>query len=235
MAMIVNVPVMGGRQIPNQVKIGLGFLLAMVILPWQPLPKDAATLSTLAFGGAVIRELVVGIVAGYAATLAFGALQIAGELMGVTSGFSSARVFNPALEAAGSPLENFFTMMTVLFFLAINGHHTFILGIQQTFKLIPLNSPLPDFSLERLITLTAQLVAVGVRLALPVMGALLLADLALGLLARVAPQVQVFFLGLPLMIGAGLIALSLALTILSPAIADLFRQIGPHALELLGG
>jgi flagellar biosynthesis protein FliR len=235
MAMIINIPVLGGRPVPNQVKIGLGMLLTMVIIPWQPIPKDAVALSLLAFGGAIIRELLVGILAGYAAILTFGALLITSELMSTGSGFNSARLLNPAFDTSGSPLDNFFTMMTTLFFLVVDGHHTFILGLQRTFELVPLNSPLPDFSVERLITLTAQFIAVGVRLSMPVLGALLLADLALGLLARVAPQIQVFFLGIPLKMGAGLIALALALTVLYPAIADLYRQLAPHTLELLGG
>jgi flagellar biosynthetic protein FliR len=181
-----------------------------------------------------VRELAVGIVAGYAAALTFGALQVTGEMMGIASGFNSARLFNPALEGTGTPLDNFFSMMTVLFFLVIDGHHAFILAMQQTFALVPLNGPLPAFSIENIIAMTVQLIAVGVRLALPVLGALLLANLALGLLSRVAPQVHVFFLGVPLMMAASLIALALALTILYPSIVDLFRQMGPRTLQLLG-
>jgi flagellar biosynthetic protein FliR len=79
-----------------------------------------------------------------------------------------------------------------------------------------------------------QLIGSGVLLALPVMGTALLADLTLGLLARVAPQVQVFFLGMPLKVGLSLLVLAVVLQIVSPALRDLLRAIGPRMLFLLG-
>jgi flagellar biosynthetic protein FliR len=234
LAIIIHVPVLGGRLVPDPAKIGLGFLLAMVMIPWQPLPPEANSIPTFAFGMAIGRELLVGTLAGFAAALTFGALQIAGEMMGLGSGFASARLINPAFESTGSALDNFFVMIATLLFLVGNGHHLFLAGLQRTFELVPLNSGLPDFSTERMIVLTAQLIAAGVRLSLPVLGTLLLTDLALGLLARVAPQVHVFFLGMPLKLGVGLVALAVALVILFPAIAELFRQLAPRTLELLG-
>jgi flagellar biosynthetic protein FliR len=81
--------------------------------------------------------------------------------------------------------------------------------------------------------MTAQLIAAGIQMALPVMGALLLADITLGLLSRVAPQVQVFFLGLPLKIGLGMVALSMTFAIAFPVMGDLFRNIGTRMLVLI--
>jgi flagellar biosynthetic protein FliR len=234
LAILIHLPMLGGRLVPDPVKIGLGFLLALAMIPWQPLPPEASSLTTFEFGLAVGRELLLGTLAGFAAALTFGALQIAGEMMGLGSGFASARFMNPALESSGSALDNFFLMVATLLFLIIDGHHAFLLALQRTFELIPLNSPLPVFSAERLIVLTSQLIAAGIRISLPVLGTLLLADLTLGLLARVAPQVQVFFLGMPLKLGAGLIVLALALTILFPALTELFRNLAPRTLQLIG-
>jgi flagellar biosynthetic protein FliR len=82
--------------------------------------------------------------------------------------------------------------------------------------------------------LTSDMIVTGLQVSLPVVGALLLTDLTLGLLARVAPQIQVFFLGMPLKIGIGLGALALSLGTVMPVLARLFHNIGPRMLFLLG-
>ncbi|MBI3762800.1 MAG: flagellar biosynthetic protein FliR [Chloroflexi bacterium] len=239
MAMLIHVPMLGGRAIPNQVKIGLGFLLTAILLPGQPLPPEAAlahgAVPAAVMGVAIGRELVVGTLAGFAAALTFGALQMTGELMGLGGGFGAGRILNPTFDSAGSAMDQFFVMTAMLLFLIFNGHYLFIIAMARTFTAIPLNSPLPGLTAERLLRLTGQLIAAGALLATPVLGASLLADLTLGLLARVSPQVQVFFLGAPLKVAASLLAFMLALGVLFPALADLLRAIGPRMLMLLGG
>jgi len=87
--------------------------------------------------------------------------------------------------------------------------------------------------LETMLKMTGQLIAAGIQMALPVMGALLLTDFTLGLLARVAPQIQVFFLGMPLKVGVSLIALSMAFGLLLPMLHNLYGQIAPRMLLIL--
>ncbi len=249
MAILVQVPVLGGRLIPNEVKIGLGvlvtLLLAPVAMPKQfPLPPEAPALPLLAYGVALARELAIGLMAGFAASATFGVLQMAGEFMSSGSGFAAARAFNPAFEGSGSSFDQLFLMVALLFFLVINGHHLVLIAVQQTFTALPLNGSLEQLgelaaggtlhSAERLLTLTLQLISAGTLLALPVMGAALLADLTLGLLARVAPQVQVFFLGMPLKVGLSLLVLAATLQVMTPALRDLLNTIGPRMLYLLG-
>lgn len=234
LALIIHVPVLGGQAIPNAVKIGLGALLAMVLLPWQPLPPDAPSMATLEFGLAIGRELLIGTLAGFAAVLTFAVFQIAANLMGLGSGFGAGSLLNPALENTGTAMDQMFVMMTVLLFIVLNGHHVFLQGLQQTFELLPLNGGWPLLSSDRLLRLGAGMIAAGVQMSLPVLGTVLLADLTLGLLARVAPQVHVFFLGVPLKVGVGLLALALSLTVLFPVIAALFSNLSRRMLELLG-
>jgi flagellar biosynthesis protein FliR len=235
LAMVVQLPMLGGQSIPNQVKLGLGVLLTAIMLPWQhPLSPDAAAIPTFAFAIQIAQELLIGLLAGFAATLTFATLQIAGELMGLGSGFSSSRVINPTLGQGGGALDQLFVMVAMLLFLVLNGHQIFLMGLQRSFSVIPLGTNLPGIPLERVVYLFAQTVSVGIQLALPVMGALLLTDLTLGLLAKVAPQVQVFFLGLPIKIGVSLFVLMLAFEAFFPTLSDLFSKIGVNMLKLLG-
>jgi flagellar biosynthetic protein FliR len=235
LATIIHVPVLGGMAVPSQVRIGLGLLLSAVLIPWQPLAASAPSMDAFAMGFAIGREVLIGTLAGFAASLTFNVVQMAGETMGLGSGFGASRVLNPTMGESGSSMDQLFVMTAMLLFLVINGHHLFLAALQRTFELLPVNSPLPVFDAGRLLGLTARMITTGIHLALPVMGALLLTDLTLGLLARVAPQVQVFFLGLPLKVGVGMIALALFFTFAIPRLSDLFRQMGPRMLYLLGG
>ncbi|MDD5369523.1 MAG: flagellar biosynthetic protein FliR [Anaerolineaceae bacterium] len=234
MAIVVYVPVLGGQAIPAQVRIGLGLVLSAILVPWQPLVATAPVIPDFVFIIAIGKELLIGTLAGFAAALTFGAVQVAGEVMGLGSGFGAGRILNPASGESGSALDQLFVMVAMLLFVALNGHHTFLIAVQKTFIAIPVNSPLPGFTSQGLIELFARLVAAGVQMALPVLGALLLTDITLGLLARVAPQVQVFFLGLPLKLGVAMIALSMTFVVSLPSLSNLFVRMAPRMLALLG-
>jgi flagellar biosynthetic protein FliR len=235
LATIIHVPVLGGMAVPAPVRIGLGLLLSAVLIPWQPLDASAPSMDAFAMGFAIGREVLVGTLAGFAASLTFNVAQMAGETMGLGSGFGASRILNPTMGESGSPMDQLFVMTAMLLFLVINGHHLFLAAMQRTFELLPVNASLPALDAGRLLELTARMIANSVQMALPVLGALLLTDLTLGLLARVAPQVQVFFLGLPLKVGVAMIALGLVLPFAIPRLGDLFRQMGPRMLYLLGG
>jgi flagellar biosynthesis protein FliR len=234
LAAIVFVPVLGGRSVPNPVKIGFGLVLSMVISPTLPQPTNTEALSAIAYGFAMAQEVLIGALSGYAALLTFSALQMAGHLMGIVSGFSAANVLNPALEDNGTAMDQMFLITAVLVFLVINGHHLFLIGLQRTFDLVPVNSALPTLSLPNILRMTSQFITAGVQMAMPVVGTLLLTDLTLGLLARVAPQVHVFFLGIPLKIGIGLIALAFTIVMLAPNLESMFTNLGERTLQLLG-
>lgn len=234
LAMLIHVPVLGGQSIPAQVRLAFGLVLSAVLIPWQPLPSGAEAMGPFGFAVAIGKEVLLGTLTGFAAELTFAVIVIAGEAMGLESGFASGRVFNPSMGESGSAFNQLFVMVAMMFFLMIDGHHIFLIAMQKTFEVIPVNGALPLNSLEVLIRMTAQLIAAGIQLALPVMAALIFTDVALGLLARVAPQVQIFFLGLPLKVGVSMAALGLLVTMVLPAVGNLYRMVGNRMLILLG-
>lgn len=234
LAILVNIPILGGRMIPMQVRAIFGVLFTILLLPWQPMPADFLEMSLFTFTVAMIRELIIGIIAGFAALLTFAALQITGEMIGFTTGFNSGRVLNPAFGDSGSTVDQFFVMLSLLFLMAINGHHTILLAIQRTFTLIPINSPFITIPIDQVLTMTSGLINSGIQLALPAVGALLLTDVTLGFLAKVSPQIQVFFLGIPLKIGLGFFALMISLSLFYPSFIELLDQISDRMLKLLG-
>ena len=234
MAAAVQVPVLAGRAIPNRVRVPLGILLTMLLIPWTPLAAEAEPLGLLGFGAALAREFVLGWAIGFVATLTFGAIQTAGEYVSTGGGFAAGRVMNPAFDSASTALDQLYLILASLIFLTLNGHHLVLLGLAGTFRALPVAGPLPTFSLERLLMLSQSLLTAGLTLALPVLAASLMADLTLGLLARVAPQIQVFFLEGPLKVAIVLVTLIASLGVIVPGLTVLVRDIGPRMQWLVG-
>ncbi|HNK63294.1 MAG TPA: flagellar biosynthetic protein FliR [Anaerolineales bacterium] len=233
MAVIIHVPVLGGQNIPSQVRIGLGFILAMVLIPWQPLASTAEAIGNFAYGVAIAKEIMIGTLLGYAADLAFGAIQMAGAAMGMGSGFESSRIFNPALGEAGSSFDQIFVMTATMIFLVIDGHHLFLIALQNTFEMIPLNGPLPFNGLESVLRATSGFISSGIHMAMPIIAALILTDLTLGLLARVAPQVQVYFLGLPVKVVVAMLAMVMTFAAVFPYLGTLFENMAESMLVFI--
>ena len=233
LAMIVQVPVLGGQNIPAQVKIGLGVVLTLILFPTQLAVANPPQLDLLGLALSIFKELLIGLLAGFAAVLTFGAVEIAGEVLGQGSGFASSRIFNPAISDTGSSFNQLFVMVALLIFLLMDGHHAFIVAIQRTFEIIPIGGAIPLDKIDLLAHMTSQLVMAGVQLGLPLLAALTLADLALGLLARVAPQVQIYFLGLPLKVGIALYGLGIFFLVAFPVVSNLFEPLGDRTLQFL--
>jgi len=233
LAILVKIPALGGQMIPNQIKIGLGILLTIVLVPWQLLPPESEPWGIIPFGFAIGEQLLIGTLAGFAAEMVFKALEIAGEMMGLSSGFFAAKIINPAFETKGSPMTNLFYMVGVTFFVLINGHHLFLIALQRTFEILPLGGPIPEISVEKVVTLVASLITAGVQMSLPIVAAIMFTNISLGLLARVAPQIQVFFLGIPLRVGLGMFALMITISSLLPILEDLYQSSAKWSLELL--
>lgn len=234
MAVIIHIPFLGGQLIPNPIKIGLGFMLTMVVIPWNTVPVPEETIPVLAYAFDIGREIVIGTLAGFAAALIFAMVEIAGEMMSLGAGFSAGKILNPVFQNSSSSLNQIVVMFGATIFLVINGHHEFIAGLQRTFQVVPVNSPLPVSDAAGLITLTSTMITSGIQLALPVVGALLLTDFIMGLLARVAPQLHVFFLGLPLKIGVGLIVILLSFSLMLPNLTRIYGYLGTWMTGLVG-
>lgn len=234
LAALINIPVLGGQAIPTQVRISFGIVLTLILIPWQTMPLDSEALGLLPYAVAILKELVIGSLAGFAASLTFGTMQIVGEVMGIGSGFGSSRIFNPSISESGSAFNSFFTMISLMIFLVIDGHHIVILAMGRMFEMIPINGPLPTQSFSTLAQMTSLLILTGIQIALPVMAALTLTDIGLGLVARVAPRIQIYFLGLPIKVGVSLLALGALFSVIFPALNNLYGMLGNRMLQLIG-
>lgn len=220
LAAIMFNPLLGSARVPAPARLGIGLFSTLVIFPAGGPYEAPAVVGPLEVAG----EALVGLLAGFGITLIFGAIQFMAGLIGINSGFSFAQTLNPLFEGGGGVIETFITAFALLVFVQINGHHLFLIGLRELFDVVPVGevTSIPG-SMEALLTVSSGLFSAGLKLALPIMAALLLADLGLGLLSRVAPQFNLFALEMPAKMMLGVLALALSLPIIVPRLAALFR------------
>lgn len=234
--LLLAVPMLGMRTIPPTVKIGLSVLLAVLLTPLVP---AVGALTPGAFILAVAQEVLLGLLLAFAVTLIFGSFQFAGALLGVQFGFSLANIVDPTMNSQETVVGQFYSILAGLIFFTINGHHLVLVGLARSFEAMPplgleLTGAAGMTLAGALIDRSGMFFSAALRIAMPIMGALLLTDVAMAVISRSAPQMNVYFVGLPIKIAIGLAAILLALP---PAVASferLFAGIGRDMLMLMG-
>jgi flagellar biosynthetic protein FliR len=231
---IVFNPLLGSARVPMPGRIGVGLFSTLVLFPIGGPYAAPAEVGPLEIGG----EVLVGLLAGFGITLIFGAISFMGALLGISSGYSFAQTINPMMDhqsSGGGVVETFTSAFALLVFVQINGHHLFLIGLSQLFDVVPVGevTRLPG-SLDSMLLLSSSLFSAGMKLALPIVAALLLADIAFGLLAKVAPQFNLFALEMPVKMMLGLTALALALPVIVPRLSALFRTV-PTVMTTIAG
>ncbi|MDN5344689.1 MAG: flagellar biosynthesis protein FliR [Clostridia bacterium] len=231
-AFFVTAPFFGIRGVPPLVKVGLGLLVATLIFPVLPAGQPAFA-SGPAYALAALNEALAGLALGYLASLIFSAIQVAGQLLDIHMGLAMASLFDPQNAATTTIMGQFFAILGLLLFFQLDGHHTLLLALQESFRLLPLGGVSFAGSLTwGVVKLFSGMFSLALRIAAPVIAVLLIADLALSLIARTVPQLNVFILGFPLKIGLGLVVLIAILPLLAAVFSNLFSQMA-HDLALI--
>ena len=172
---------------------------------------------------AIFREVLLGIAIGYTAQLTFMGIQLAGQLMGHDMGFGMMRILDPTTQANVTIIAQYNTVIATLIFVLINGHHFIIMSLAKSFSSIPLAGWKPSASfIGHVNTVFASIFSTGLRVAIPIMGTLFLTKIGLAIVARTMPQMNVFIVGFPLQISAGLIGMAVSLPIFVKVINTLF-------------
>lgn len=234
LSVLMTAPLFSNRSVPTPVKIGFAAVLSFLILPLPTAHLVTVPTEFLPFVLMLAQEVLIGVVIGFVSNLIFVGIGIAASMIGIQSGFRAASLFNPFTNVSTSALDQFFSLIAIALFLAINGHHMLIRALFRTFELVPIGTfALTGVTIERILALTSQVFVIGVTLALPVVGTLLLTDAGLGLIAKAVPQIQVFFVGLPLKVGLGFVTLALTMNITLPVIRDYFSDIAVMVMNII--
>ncbi|SFF70687.1 flagellar biosynthetic protein FliR [Halobacillus alkaliphilus] len=219
----VTLPLFSYRNVPNQHKIGFSFFIALLMYFSLSIPELAVDEEYFLL---LFKEAAVGIAVGLLAYIVLAAIQIAGGFIDFQMGFAIANVIDPQTGAQSPLIGQYFNIITLLFILAVDGHHLMIEGVFYSYSLIPIDQllPLQDEAWIRYVIETFnQMFVIAFLMAAPIVGCLFLVDIALGIVARTVPQLNVFVVGLPLKIFIALSVLVIAMTFYIMLIEQLFE------------
>jgi len=201
---------------PNQGKIALAGFLSIMILFLRGMHVTPIELDYITIAGQMLGEILVGLVMGFIVGLVFAALQLAGYLMGFQMGFAVANVLDPMGRDQASVLGEFIFLFGLLSFLNIDGHHILLKGMVDSYDIIPIGGlHAGGGAMEMMATMFQTYFSTALKVALPVLGIVLMLDISLGIVARTVPQMNVFFVGLPLKTLVGIFVLYLSFTFLN--------------------
>ena len=225
-AIIMLLPGLGETFIPARVRLAFAFSLSLMMYPLlagsaPPLPVDGAGL-----GGAVIKELLIGLMIGGILRLFMNSLATAGEIVSLQTTLSFAQTANPMQAQPSTTLGTFLGLIGIVLIFATNLHHMFIAAVASSYDVFPFTRDVPVADAGQLALQTlSKSFALGLQLAAPVVVFSLIFNIATGLVGRVMPQFQVFFVATPLIVLLGLSIFALSLGVIGIVWVDRYREL----------
>jgi flagellar biosynthetic protein FliR len=230
-AIVAFLPIFGSLNVPSKIKVALSLVLALIIYPLvQPgVDLSVTEVGLPLFAVSAVKEIFIGILIGFTASFIYAAIQFAGRIVDLQMGFAFVQMVDPLTSARVTTMGQLKMVLFTIMILLVNGHYFFIIAMKKSFDTIPLLqvSLLNAGVITLLTTMSAEIFVSAVKLAAPVLATLLLVSVALGVIARTVPQVNIFFVGLPVKIFIGMAVTFTAL----PILATVFRQIFTRILE----
>lgn len=224
LGMISAAPILGNSAVPGTTKIALSVMLAMIIAPTVPALPAADPLS---MAGLLIlaQELLVGLGMGLAIRVVFAAVEMAGEISSLTMGLGFATFFDPQSHGRSSAISQLMALLASMAFLSVNAHLVLLSALAESFVSLPVSaSPVSGAGFKHLADWGGKVFMSGIQISLPIVAALLITNVALGILTRAAPQLNLFGIGFPITLGMGMIVIAMTLPYLSTPLQNLFLE-----------
>jgi flagellar biosynthetic protein FliR len=217
-------PLYNNGTIPPRIKVGLSFLLAMIVAPSVPaLPA----MDPMSWAGLLIlaQQLIIGLAMGLAMRIAFACMEMAGTVTGLTMGLGFATFFDPQSQGQSSAVSQIFALLMIMIYLAANLHLVVLSTLVDSFTTLPISAtPFEGDRLRMLVAWGGRIFSSGLQLSLPLVTALLITNLALGVLTRAAPQLNLFGIGFPITMGAGFVMIAISLPYLTAPLLRLMEE-----------
>lgn len=224
LALLVTAPVFNNGVLTAQIRLVIGLAIGLGMAPALPPMTPISPGSWL--GIAVLaQQILIGVVMGFTLRIVFSAVDMAGELIGLQMGLSFATFYDPQTSAQTPVISEFLGLIVLLLFLAMNGHLLTLSVLAESFKLLPISAtPFAAGGFAAMLAWSATLFSAGLMLALPLIAALLIANISLGVLARIAPALNIFAVGFPVTIVSGFAVLMLSLPYFGAALERLYER-----------
>lgn len=234
-AIIVVIPVISETVVPVRVKASLSIIVSVIIFPLvvsQIPPTGNIHVVRLIFF--MIGEVMIGLTIGFATKLIFAGIRMAGDIIGFQMGFSVANVVDPMSQQMVSIITELQYLVAMLIFLAVNAHHLFFQAIVQSYVLVaPLSFHFTGQVMQVLFDISRDIFVIAVKISGPIMAVMIFTNVALGVVARTVPQMNIFIVGFPLQISMGLIFLGLTTPLFIRITQGLFYGLESKILTLM--
>ncbi len=234
-AILFSIPFLEARNVPMTLKAVLAMAMSVMLMPQLKLPPISISGDPVVLVLGIMGEVAVGLIIGLMVQLLFAGVQLAGQLAGFQMGFAIANVMDPASSLQIPILAQFLNLFALMIFFTINAHYYFIKALVDAFELIPpLAVQFNGQILELMMKTGADAFIIAIQVGAPVMVALLLVNVALGLTARTVPQMQIFVVAMPLQIVLGLLFLGFSLPYVSAFLEHAFSKMGHTIVAMIG-
>lgn len=214
LAVFTSAPIFSSKAFPVRARIAFAFFISLASqasLQDQPI----VSLSSPEALGTLLQQVGIGLAIGFTVRLVFAAVELAGEIVGFQMGLNFASFFDPSFNTQSSAVAKFFGHMAAFMFIVMNGHLLVIMAVVKSFKAFPVDQNFLDaLKIMKLYELGTSLFATGLWIALPMVGMLMFVNLAMGVVSRVAPQMNIYAIGFPITLTAGLISIAAVLPML---------------------
>lgn len=231
---IAVIPIFGSTNVPVPIKIGLSLFLSLIIYTiidqsMVPLNMSIANLFII-----LLKEGIVGLMFGFVTGIMFFAIQFAGHFVSFQMGFAMVQLIDPQSQERVPIIGQFYFILGILIFLLINGHHLVLSALGESFNLVPIGSGMINGDLTNsLVFLGGKVFILAMKISSPILATLFLTDVMMGIIARTVPQMNIFFVSLPLKISIGMLLVIITIGSFPWLIGTLVTEMGENLNLLL--
>ena len=225
-------PIFSSKAVSVPFKAGVSLLIAYLLFDSIGVDRSFSSDPYFLFLF-VIKEVFIGLSIGFFVRVLFTAVNVAGEIISIQSGFSFARFMDPLSMTQVTVIEQLKNLLAMMLFLAMDAHHILVRAIVASFRDVPIGSvAIQQSFFQYLITVSGRIFVTGFKIGAPIIVTLMFVEIALGMLSRMIPQINIFIEGVPLKILVTVIMFSFSLGVIVPVIVNMFRGMDGEILRL---
>jgi len=231
--LFVIAPVFGRRNAPVFLKVGFAFFSAIIVLTAFRIDRVYYN-SFIELALLIAAEFVTGIMLGFISYMLFSAIYVAGQLIDMQIGFGMVNVINPMYDIQVPITANFYYLVSILVFLIIKGPQMLIKALYESYRFVPIGGIVfGDNAMNNIIRLFGNVFIIGFRIAAPITASILIANVALGVMSKAVPQLNIFILGIPIKILLGIAVILITVPMFITLLEELYGGIGGEMLRFL--
>lgn len=232
--MIVAAPFFTQIGVPVQLQVAVAVTLSILLFPIYSTGASVTIDNLWMFTWIAGQEFVIGLLIGFAANLVFAAIHLAGHHISTQMGLAMAQVMDPVSQQNSPVMGQFYFILAILLFMSLNIHHSLIIAVAKSFEVVPVASTIADIGLvtARFMKMGGHLFVLSIMLVMPVLGIMLVLEVAMAFMAKIMPQMNIFMVGLPIKVAAGLLLVYLTLPFTMEKMGNAYVTLSKHLMVL---